>query len=601
MEKINLNEIPNKPGIYIFKDDYDEPIYVGKAKNLRKRVPSYFNKNTSWKTKRLTSEAKSIAFVVSENEANALLAEYSFIQEYKPKYNIQFKDDKSYPNVTITNEEWPRAFVTRNIQQQNINFGPFPFIGAAKRSLDHLINIFPVRTCTKNTFDRHNKLNKPCLLYEIDKCSGPCVNLINKNDYKDLLSNLKEFYRGNSDTYINQKIEEMTIHSNKQEFEEANKIKITLKHLENARVNQTLMTSNDKNVDVIGIDIGRYDVVLSCLLIRNGRIVGEVKNNFEPMNVKDYENYLPQIIINLFEKNMPSNEVLVSHEFPLSETIQKKLENKWNKKITLSNPKRGWKKDLLNTAINDAKELRRVADLKRRSDLEFRSLSLEQLQHKLNLKKIPYRIEAYDISNLGDKFRVGSMVVMEDGIPKPSMYRKFHIKSFKGQDDFRSMEEIIFRRAKRLINNEEKDQSFRRNPDLILIDGGKGQLSKAKSVIDHFKLDIDVIGIAKKEEELFTPNKKSSIILNSNSEALFILQNIRDEAHRFAIQENRRLRLKDLDIDTIFEIKGVTKTSIAILLDKYKTLNKLSTASYIELSNLVEDKQAKKVYEYFNK
>ena len=193
------------------------------------------------------------------------------------------------------------------------------------------------------------------------------------------------------------------------------------------------------------------------------------------------------------------------------------------------------------------------------------------------------------------------MVVMEDGIPKPSMYRKFHIKSFKGQDDFRSMEEVIFRRVKRLINNEEKDQSFRRNPDLILIDGGKGQLSKAKSVIDHFKLDIDVIGIAKKEEELFTPNKKSSIILNSNSEALFILQNIRDEAHRFAIQENRRLRLKDLDIDTIFEIKGVAKSSIEILLNKYKTLNKLSTASYLELSKLVEDKQAKKVYEYFNK
>ena len=601
MEKINLNEIPNKPGIYIFKDDYDEPIYVGKAKNLRKRVPSYFNKNTSWKTKRLTSEAKSIAFVVSENEANALLAEYSFIQEYKPKYNIQFKDDKSYPYVTITNEEWPRAFVTRNIQQQNINFGPFPFIGAAKRSLDHLINIFPVRTCTKNTFDRHNKLNKPCLLYEIDKCSGPCVNLINKNDYKDLLSNLKEFYRGNSDTYINQKIEEMTIHSNKQEFEEANKIKITLKHLENARVNQTLMTSNDKNVDVIGIDIGRYDVVLSCLLIRNGRIVGEVKNNFEPMNVKDYENYLPQIIINLFEKNMPSNEVLVSHEFPLSETIQNELEIKWNKKINLTNPKRGWKKDLLNTAIDDAKELRRVADLKRRSDLEFRSLSLEQLQHKLSLKKIPYRIEAYDISNLGDKFRVGSMVVMEDGIPKPSMYRKFHIRSFKGQDDFRSMEEVIFRRVKRLIDSDEKDQSFRRTPDLILIDGGKGQLSKAKSVIDHFNLDIDVIGIAKKEEELFTPHKKTSIILNSNSEALFILQNIRDEAHRFAIQENRRLRLKDLDIDTILEIKGVSKSTIDTLLDKYKTLNKLSSASFIELSNLINDQQAKKVFQYFNK
>ena len=361
------------------------------------------------------------------------------------------------------------------------------------------------------------------------------------------------------------------------------------------------MTSNDKNVDVIGIDIGRFDVVLSCLLIRNGRIVGEVKNNFEPMDVQDYENYLPKIIINLFEKNMPSNEILVSHEFPLSETIQEELEKKWDKKITLTNPKRGWKKDLLNTAIDDAKELRRVADLKRRSDLEFRSLSLEQLQHKLNLKKIPYRIEAYDISNLGDKFRVGSMVVMEDGISKPSMYRKFHIKSFKGQDDFRSMEEVIFRRVKRLINNQEKDQSFRRYPDLILIDGGKGQLSKAKSVIDHFKLDIDVIGIAKKEEELFSPNKKSSIVLNSNSEALFILQNIRDEAHRFAIQENRRLRLKDLDIESIFEIKGVAKSSIDMLLEKYKTLNKLSSASYKELSSLIDEKQATKVYQYFNK
>ena len=601
MEKIKLNEIPNKPGIYIFKDEYDEPIYVGKAKNLRKRVPSYFNKNTSWKTKRLTSEAKAISFIVSQNEANALLAEYSFIQEYKPKYNIQFKDDKSYPYVTITKEEWPRAFVTRNINQQNLNFGPFPFIGAAKRSLDHLINIFPVRTCTKNTFERHAKLNKPCLLYEIDKCSGPCVDLINKDDYQDLLDSLKNFYKGNSDTYINEKVEEMKLYSDKQKYEEANKIKKTLSHLENARVNQTLMTSNDKNVDVIGIDIGRYDVVLSCLLIRNGRIVGEVKNNFEPMDVQEYENYLPQIIINLFEKNMPSNEVLVSHEFPMSEIIQKELEIKWNKKINLTNPKRGWKKDLLNTAIDDAKELRRVADLKRRSDLEFRSLSLEQLQHKLGLKKIPYRIEAYDISNLGDKFRVGSMVVMEDGIPKPSMYRKFHIRSFKGQDDFRSMEEVIFRRVKRLINSSEKDQSFRRNPDLILIDGGKGQLSKAKSVIDHFNLDIDVIGIAKKEEELFTPNKKTSIILNSNSEALFILQNIRDEAHRFAIQENRRLRLKDLDIDTIFEIKGVSKSSIDTLLDKYKTLNKLSSASFIELSNLINDQQAKKVYQYFNK
>ena len=354
---------------------------------------------------------------------------------------------------------------------------------------------------------------------------------------------------------------------------------------------------------IIHIDIGRYDVVLSCLLIRNGRIVGEVKNNFEPMNVEDYENYLPQIIINLFEKNMPSNEVLVSHEFPLSEIIQNKLENKWNKKITLINPKRGWKKDLLNTAINDAKELRRVADLKRRSDLEFRSLSLEQLQHKLNLKKIPYRIEAYDISNLGDKFRVGSMVVMEDGIPKPSMYRKFHIKSFKGQDDFRSMEEIIFRRVKRLINNEEKDQSFRRNPDLILIDGGKGQLSSAVKSLDILGLrgKISILGIAKRLEEIYFPNDSIPLYLDKKSESLKILQRARDEAHRFGIIFHRQKRSKSSLTSKLDVIPGIGPATREKLLSSLKSFKRIKSASKREVINILGKEKGAKIYEALQK
>ncbi len=600
MDKLDTKEIPEKPGIYIFKDKFEEPLYVGKAKNLRKRVPSYFGQNTSWKVKRLINEAFSISFVVSQNEANALLAEYSFIQEFKPKYNIQFKDDKSYPYITITSDEWPRVLVSRNINNKNINFGPFPFIGAAKRSLDHLINIFPVRTCNDTTFKNHQKMGKPCLLYEIEKCSGPCVNKVTKSEYDVMLNNLKEFYKGNSDHYINDKTLEMKNLSDSQKYEEAQKIKNIIKHLENARINQTLMTSNEKNVDVIGIDIGKYDVVITCLLIRNGRITGEVKRSFEPINVDEVENYLPQIIINLFEENSPSNEILISHEFPLKETIQKQLSDRWNKNIKLLNPKRGWKKDLLETALGDAKELRRVSDLKRRTDLEFRALSLEQLKNKLNLKNIPYRIEAYDISNLGDKYRVGSMVVMEDGLTKPSMYRKFHIRSFKGQDDFRSIEEVLFRRLKRLNSEKEEDQSFRRTPDLILIDGGKGQLSKAKSVIDYFEMNIDVIGLAKKEEEIFIPFAKESVLLNKNSEALFVLQNIRDEAHRFAIKENRRLRIKDLDLDNTLNIKGVSKSSILDLIKNLKTLNKLSNASLNELEKIISKNEAKKVYDYFN-
>ena len=202
MDKLNTNEIPESPGVYIFKDKYDEPIYIGKAKNLRNRVVTYFNSNSTWKVKRLVSEAKNISFVLSKNEANALLAEYSLIQEYKPKYNIQFKDDKSYPYVTITKDKWQRVYVSRNIDKKNLNFGPFPYIGAAKRSLDHLINIFPLRTCNDNTFNRHNSLGKPCLLFEIEKCSAPCINKIDEKDYQQLVNSIKNFYKGNSDQFI---------------------------------------------------------------------------------------------------------------------------------------------------------------------------------------------------------------------------------------------------------------------------------------------------------------------------------------------------------------------------------------------------------------
>ena len=600
MDKISTKEIPENPGIYILKDKYNDPLYVGKAKNLRKRVPSYFRENTSWKIKRLISEAIEISFVTSKNEADALLAEYSFIQQYKPKYNVRLKDDKSYPYVTVTNETWPRAYVSRSINEKNINFGPFPFIGAARRSLDHLINIFPVRTCTKNVFERHQKLNKPCLLFDINKCSGPCVNAIDQESYKNMLENIENFYSGKSDMYVNNKIADMKKYSANQEYEKANEAKKLIEHLENARSTQTLMVSNTKSVDVIGIDVSNLDVVISCLLIRNGRIIGEVKKTFEPIDTKKHDEYLPQIILSIFSENQPSEEILVSHSFPFIELIQEQLSEKWGRKIELKTPKQGWKKELLNTAIIDAKELRRVVNFRRRTDLEFRTRSLEQLKNKLNLTNVPYRIEAYDISNLGPEYRVGSMVVMEDGLSKPSMYRKFHIKSFQGQDDFKSMEEVLFRRLRRLTKNNENDPSFRRKPDLILIDGGKGQLSSAKGVLDHLQLEIDVVGLAKREEEIFKPFQKESILLNKNSEALFTLQNIRDEAHRFAINENRRLRIKNFDKQTLLNIEGVGTVSSKKILDKYKSIEKLSKATYEELEEILTPNIARKIINYFN-
>ena len=600
MQKIDIKEIPTSPGIYIFKDEYEEPLYVGKAKNLRKRVPSYFREKSSWKIKRLVAESKDLSFVVSKNEADALLAEYSFIQEYKPKYNVQFKDDKSYPYVTLSNEAWPRAYISRRISQRNKNFGPFPFIGSARRSLDHLINIFPVRTCSKNVFERHQKLEKACLLYDIKKCAGPCIGAISETDYKELTAKLENFYSGKSDQYIDEKVNEMMTFSKNQEYEKAQQAKNIISHLENARTTQTLMVADKKSVDVVGIDISNFDVVISCLLIRNGRIIGEVKKTLEPIDTEQYEEYLPQIILSIFSENQPSDEILVSHNFPFVETVQKSLSDKWDKSIVLKTPVKGWKKDLLETAILDAKEIRRVVNFRRRTDLEFRSQSLEQLRNNLDLKQIPFRIEAFDISNLGAEYRAGSMVVMDDGICKPSMYRKFHIKSFTGQDDFKSMEEVLFRRLKRLIKPDEKDKSFKRKPDLILIDGGKGQLSSAKSVIDHFELDIEVIGLAKKFEEIFKPNRKDPFILDKSSESMFLLQNIRDEAHRFAITENRRLRIKNFDDQTLLSINGVGVKSSDILLKRFKDVSRLSKATYEELREVVSDSIARKVYSYFN-
>ena len=484
--------------------------------------------------------------------------------------------------------------------EKNINFGPFPFIGAARRSLDHLINIFPVRTCTKNVFDRHQKLNKPCLLFDIKKCAGPCVDAVDAESYQDMLKNIENFYSGKSDMYVNDKVSEMKKHSLNQEYEKANEAKKLIEHLENARSTQTLMVSNTKSVDVIGIDVSNLDVVISCLLIRNGRIIGEVKKTFEPIDTKKHDEYLPQIILSIFSDNQPSEEILVSHSFPYIELIQDQLSKKWGRRIELKTPKQGWKKELLNTAIIDAKELRRVVNFRRRTDLEFRTRSLEQLKHKLNLSNIPYRIEAYDISNLGPEYRVGSMVVMEDGLSKPSMYRKFHIKSFQGQDDFKSMEEVLFRRLKRLAKNTESDPSFRRKPDLILIDGGKGQLSSAKGVLDHLQLDIDIVGLAKREEEIFKPFQKEPITLNKNSEALFTLQNIRDEAHRFAINENRRLRIKNFDKQTLLNIEGVGAISSKKILDKYKTIDVLSKATYEDLVEIVSPNIARKIFTHFN-
>ena len=601
MDKVPNSEIPNKPGIYIFKDENQTPLYVGKAKDIRKRVGSYFNPNSPWKIKRLVSEATELSFLISKSESDALLAEYSFIQEYQPKYNIQFKDDKSYPYISITNHEWSRVLVTRNLINKNLNFGPFAFVGSARKSLDHLINIYPVRTCNESVFNRHKRLEKPCLLYDIDKCCGPCVDLVSKEKYNNFLKEIEKFYRGHSDELISGRMALMDEQSSNQDYEEAAKTRDLIGHLEGARESQILMTSDKHSVDVIAVDIGKFDVIASCVKVRKGRVVGEKKMKIEPLEPSDIESYISELIVSMIQDEDSAELILLNHSIQNKKDIEKIVSKKTQKKTVIEYPKKGWKKEILNTIIVDAEEMRRISNLKRRTDLEFRTLSLEQVMNYLSLPKIPYRIEAYDISNIGQSDRVGSMVVMEDGLIKTSLNRIFHIKSFSGQDDFKSIEEVLFRRLKRLdskgINS---DVSFNKVPDLILIDGGKGQLTSATKVAAHFNIEVPIIALAKKNEEVYLPNRHSPIKLPNDSEAFNILTTIRDEAHRFALSEHRRLRVKSLKKHDLLSIQGVGNKTLEKLINEFGSLTKISQASYDELVVVVKPSIAERVYEFFN-
>ena len=601
MDKIPNLELPNKPGIYIFKDLEGVPLYVGKAKNIRKRVSTYFNSKAAWKVKRLVSESENLSYLVSHSETDALLAEYSFIQEFQPKYNIQFKDDKSYPYISITNNEWPRALVIRSLNKKNINFGPFAFVGSARKSLDHLINIYPIRTCNETVFKRHNKLGKPCLLYDINKCCAPCVDLISRDKYKEYINEIEKFYKGYSEELINEKIDLMKQQSSEEEFEEAGRTRDLIKHLEGARETQILMTTKNDSVDVIAIDIGSFDVIASYVKVRNGRVVGEKKKQLEPLEPSDVHAYLTELILSLLSEEDVADLILLNQKVNNHHDIEKVLSERAKKKIEIEFPNKGWKQQILNTVITDCQEVRRVSNLKRRTDLEFRSLSLEQLMNYLSLPNIPYRIEAYDISNLSDSDRVGAMAVMQDGVIKSSLNRIFHIKSFSGQDDFRSLEEILYRRLKRLDSDyTDVDISFRKTPDLIVIDGGKGQLTSAIKVVSHFKIDIPIISIAKKNEEVYLPNKPNPINIPSDSEALYILTTIRDEAHRYAISEHRRLRVKSLKKDDLLAIKGIGEKTLSDLYKEFGTMSKISKASYDDLLIVVKPSIAQKVYNFFN-
>ncbi|MEC7909410.1 MAG: excinuclease ABC subunit UvrC [Actinomycetota bacterium] len=592
--------IPTKPGSYQFFDKTGKIIYVGKAKNLRNRVNSYFgsSKTMASRTQRMMQEATHLEWIQVRNELEALMLEFALIKEHKPRFNVDLKDNKSYPYLSVTlNENWPRPTITRGKRKKGVRyFGPYGNVKAIRETLDLLVKSFPLRTCSNSKFKEHEKNGKPCLLFHIDKCSAPCVDKITKKEYDSLVSDLLSFLDGNSKTIVDNLREEMSIASDKQEYENAARVRDKILNIERVLERQQMVLNETENIDIFGFSGDAIEAAVQVFYIRHGRVVG--RKGFVVDRIDGIENseLLKHLLVEHYKSNPPRG---IPRQI-LAEVIPEdvKLMETWlcgerNSSVEIRVPKRGEKKSLLETVVNNASEEFIRHRLKRAKDHNARSKALNELQEALGMENAPLRIECYDMSHLQGTDYVGSMVVMEDGLLKKSDYRRFRINSFDGNDDYAAMKEVITRRLNAYLKEskqtgEASSKKFAYPPQLLLVDGGKGQLSVAQSAVHEFGLSglIFVASLAKQFEEVFVPGKSDPVIIKRNSEALYMLQRLRDESHRFAVEYHRKLRGKRMIESVLDGIPGLGEKRKNRLLDEFGTLKRLRESSLKELNEI---------------
>ncbi|MAT62529.1 MAG: excinuclease ABC subunit C [Dehalococcoidia bacterium] len=592
--------IPTKPGSYQFFDKTGKIIYVGKAKNLRNRVNSYFgsSKTMASRTQRMMQEATHLEWIQVRNELEALMLEFALIKEHKPRFNVDLKDNKSYPYLSVTlNENWPRPTITRGKRKKGVRyFGPYGNVKAIRETLDLLVKSFPLRTCSNSKFKEHEKNGKPCLLFHIDKCSAPCVDKITKKEYDSLVSDLLSFLDGNSKTIVDNLREEMSIASDKQEYENAARVRDKILNIERVLERQQMVLNETENIDIFGFSGDAIEAAVQVFYIRHGRVVG--RKGFVVDRIDGIENseLLKHLLVEHYKSNPPRG---IPRQI-LAEVIPEdvKLMETWlcgerNSSVEIRVPKRGEKKSLLETVVNNASEEFIRHRLKRAKDHNARSKALNELQEALGMENAPLRIECYDMSHLQGTDYVGSMVVMEDGLLKKSDYRRFRINSFDGNDDYAAMKEVITRRLNAYLKEskqtgEASSKKFAYPPQLLLVDGGKGQLSVAQSAVHELGLSdlIFVASLAKQFEEVFVPGKSDPVIIKRNSEALYMLQRLRDESHRFAVEYHRKLRGKRMIESVLDGIPGLGEKRKNRLLDEFGTLKRLRESSLKELNEI---------------
>ncbi len=601
--------IPDAPGSYQFLDSDNRIIYVGKAKSLKNRLGSYFNNQSSLdpKTSQMLSKATKVEWIQVKTEQDALILEDSLIKRYSPRFNIRLRDDKSYPSVAVNiKHDWPRLFVTRNLKLKNSKyFGPYVNAGAIKETLETLQKIFPTRSCTDADLAQHIKSNKPCLMYHIKRCSGPCVGEITSSEYRTLLNGAMKVLGGETQAIkltLQSKMEELSTNLN---FEQAAKVRDRISDIGEIEKRQTISMSNNISADVFAIAVGQLHAAVKVFTVKNGLLIGHKGFFVDRVEPLSGEELIAKAVVSHYsEQADPEVEfesILVSHIPTDVKLLQHWLAEKFGHTILLSSPKSGAKYELLQVAIDNAKEALERQTFKRAYDFNSRSVLLTDLKNILKLKNVPYRIECYDCSHLFGTNYVGSMVVFEDGLPKKSDYRIFKVNTNKN-DDYLAMHEVLTRRFKRMISDTSSDASFRLKPDLVVIDGGKGQLKVAYEVLSDLNIDVGLVSLAKQFEEIFFPNQSQPLRISRNSESLFLLERLRDESHRFAISHHRKLRSKSAIVSELRNISGVGPKTETLLFDKFRTVSKIKEASLEELmqTESLPETVAKQIYSYFH-
>lgn len=589
--EIQLKTIPVSPGVYQYYDKEDKILYVGKAKNLKKRVASYFTKNhENAKTRILVKKIVSIKHIVVDTETDALLLENNLIKKYQPRYNIMLKDDKTYPWICIKKERFPRIFMTRRVIKDGSEyFGPYTNVRTVKVLLDLIRELYPLRTC-KYDLSREKiatKKYKVCLEYHLGNCNGPCEDFQEEESYNETIKAIRNIVKGNFKESLDKFQEIMQVLAEKMEFEEAQKVKEKLNLLSNYQSKSTIVNPSINNVDVFSIISDESYGYVNFFKIANGSIIQSHTTEIKKKLDESDKRILEIAIVEIRQRfNSMSKEVYVPFEIDLGNAI----------KVTV--PKLGDKKRIIELSERNAKYYRqeqfkqiKIAD----PDRHVKRI-MTQMQKDLRLSEEPRHIECFDNSNIQGTHPVAACVVFKDGKPTKKEYRHYNIKTVDGPDDFASMEEVVFRRYKRLLSEDEP------LPQLIVIDGGKGQLSSALKSLDLLGLrgKIAIIGIAKRLEEIYYPGDPIPMYLDKRSETLKIIQFLRNEAHRFGITLHRNKRSKSAIQSELEQIPNIGKQTITSLLRKFKSAKRVKTATFEELQEIVGDARAKKIYQYFN-